>query len=799
MIGISVKNIHLSEGEMISLKEFLVHLINEYVSKSDKRAVINVSTMERKYCSVEEHLLRRSSIKARDIVDFLPSRLVVIPHSGRLGILAFSDYRVHSVDMVLEFVRNLKEKPDLIVYAGDDVRRFAPPPREFFRPKYHGSCEYPNEVFVGSFCFELPSGRTVTANEYVVRLSRDFAESLSEQDIIDRIMRTRKFYGLLRDIERRFYNRVGDKNIVDEFLAEVEDIVDKFGFRLVYKKRSRGDDFDICVLDDDTKTCVAQVGVWVRDVGGGSFVSLSVFLYDSYSILFKDLEKSDEIRLIKLSSSPRKYVYYLVLLDRPEVNIFEELAKYTTYGVLAVIGNDDRLVARMYIRGDKVYELQSTLVKIGDLLFVGLEGATSDIGHVVYPESFVRLRLEFIKRFLEPNDKLIIVSHSPPRGLLDRAMRFGDRAIGSIALREFIDENDNVILVVCGHVHREGGKYIIHNNGATIVNVSSHDSFIDKANIALITIDQGKVQNVEFFKLPSPLEIVFGKGSLRDAFIFLVEKVGFRPRQADVIIEGYLKFGMEFIRNLDRLANIKYKYGFTWDHIVDFYSLGVRSDNDLNEEIIKKLLDQPKCKFKQNLRRALTKFLRIRKAEKEIFLLEPLPFSSDAKIIVFDLEYLPDRPVLYGFYDLSNGEIKQFWFDGTEKLREYLKSKSDYIFVHWGGSDKKYIKEVDPKINTVNLLYFVQTALVAPTDSSTLESIHDVLCGHKNDNWWEKHFYYADGPLKSMLCNKVLRNPEDAESKSILAEMNKADIIALGRVIKRLFELKVKNLCNNLG
>jgi len=792
VISISVKNIHLSKEEIISLKEFLARLINKYISRSNKQVIINISTMEKRYNNVEEFLLKRSSIRVEDIVDFLPSRLVIFPHSGRLRILAFSDYRVHSIDMVLEFVRNLKEKPDLIIYAGDDVRRFASPPRDFLKYKYNNLCEYPDEIFTDGYCFTLPSGRSVTADEYVIRLSWDFARSLSEQDVLNRIWRIKEFFDSLCDIEKKFYSRMGN-NILEEFLAEVRSIVHKFGFRSILERRSRFlEDFAIYVLDDNTKTCVVRISVWIRNVCNNASTKLFALVHSAYKKLFRELKENIRIKILKLSSNPGKYVYYLVLVDRPEINVFKELAKYTTYGVLAVIGNDDRLAARMYIRGDKVYELQSTLVKIGNFSFVGLEGTTSDIGNVVYPESFVRLRLEFIKRFMGPNDKLIIVSHSPPRGLLDRAMRFGDRAIGSIALREFIDESDNVILVVCGHVHREGGKYIIHNSGAAIVNVSSHDSPMDKANIAIITIDQGKVQGVEFFKLPSPLEMVFAKGSLRDAFNFLVEKLHFSPRQADVIIEGYLKFGMEFIENLDKLANIKYKYGFTWDHIVDFYSLGVRSDNDLNEEIIKKLLEQPKCKFKQHLRRALTKFLRIKKAEKEIFLLEPLPFSLDAKIIVFDLEYLPGQPVLYGFYDLSSGEIKQFWFNETERLREYLKNRRDCIFVHWGGSDKRFIREIDPEINTVNLLFFVQIALVAPTDSSTLESIHNVLCGHKNDDWWEKHFYYADGLLKLMLCNKVLRNPEDVESKSILAEMNKADIIALGRIIKRLFELKVK-------
>lgn len=55
-----------------------------------------------------------------------------IAHRGHLRILAFSDYRVQKIEDLISFLRRLKEKPDLIIYAGDDVDRFAPFRGELF-------------------------------------------------------------------------------------------------------------------------------------------------------------------------------------------------------------------------------------------------------------------------------------------------------------------------------------------------------------------------------------------------------------------------------------------------------------------------------------------------------------------------------------------------------------------------------------------------------------------------------------------------------------------------------------------
>ncbi|KKM71500.1 hypothetical protein LCGC14_1429930 [marine sediment metagenome] len=41
-----------------------------------------------------------------------------------MKILAFSDWRVQDIEQFIDYLERLKEKPDVIVYAGDDLERF---------------------------------------------------------------------------------------------------------------------------------------------------------------------------------------------------------------------------------------------------------------------------------------------------------------------------------------------------------------------------------------------------------------------------------------------------------------------------------------------------------------------------------------------------------------------------------------------------------------------------------------------------------------------------------------------------
>ena len=64
----------------------------------------------------------------------LLGQVTTIPHSGSsLRIVAFSDWRVQDIRELIRFIKAQKKRPDLILYAGDDVKRFRPAGRNLFQ------------------------------------------------------------------------------------------------------------------------------------------------------------------------------------------------------------------------------------------------------------------------------------------------------------------------------------------------------------------------------------------------------------------------------------------------------------------------------------------------------------------------------------------------------------------------------------------------------------------------------------------------------------------------------------------
>jgi predicted flap endonuclease-1-like 5' DNA nuclease len=149
---------------------------------------------------------------------------------------------------------------------------------------------------------------------------------------------------------------------------------------------------------------------------------------------------------------------------------------------VAVAGNDDWPEHRRLIRGRGVREIHTRPLRIGRFLVVGLEGAPRvhvpdvDIGHLLWEEEAIARHLR--RRVSGWRGVVIVVSHAPPHGCLDGAVRFSEsgepRSIGSRALREFVERDRRVRLVICGHVHREGGRNE-RLGAARVMNVASHD------------------------------------------------------------------------------------------------------------------------------------------------------------------------------------------------------------------------------------------------------------------------------------------------------------------------------------
>jgi len=174
------------------------------------------------------------------------------------------------------------------------------------------------------------------------------------------------------------------------------------------------------------------------------------------------------------------------------LNQFTELSKLSkTKKVLAVLGNDDFYAqAKEVLKSEGIHDLYNESAIYGNFAFIGLESSTSGPAIFRHEEQDFESHLTCQYEHLQ-GKKLIILSHTPPFGLLDRGIRFasedeGSHHIGSSALRRFL-ESHKVDLVICGHCHSHGGLAERIGN-TTVVNVSSHDDYRAVGKFAIIDL-----------------------------------------------------------------------------------------------------------------------------------------------------------------------------------------------------------------------------------------------------------------------------------------------------------------------
>jgi len=183
------------------------------------------------------------------------------------------------------------------------------------------------------------------------------------------------------------------------------------------------------------------------------------------------------------------------------INHFTGVSGYTVQRkVLALIGNMDSYKVKNVLKSKNVHDLHEKPFIYDQFAFIGLEASTSGPAIIQHNEKEVEEHLR--KQYEKVKGKtLIILSHTPPYGILDLGIRFaesneGSHHIGSTSLRDFIKQN-KVNLVVCGHCHSHGGLSTKLGE-TTIVNASSHDSKGAKGNFALIDINSRGQVGIEW-------------------------------------------------------------------------------------------------------------------------------------------------------------------------------------------------------------------------------------------------------------------------------------------------------------
>ncbi|MCD6331368.1 MAG: metallophosphoesterase family protein [Thermoplasmata archaeon] len=171
------------------------------------------------------------------------------------------------------------------------------------------------------------------------------------------------------------------------------------------------------------------------------------------------------------------------------INYFEKIASFSKYGLLVVAGNDEPPIVKSAISGKNVYDLHRKPIFADKYCFIGLEGATSPPGILLYSEKEVWLHLNQKMNEIPDDKEIIIISHTPPYGLLDVGIRFGIGHKGSKSLLKFIDKyTDRIRAVVCGHIHSQGGKITKYKH-TLIINCASLDIEGEPGKLAIIYIN----------------------------------------------------------------------------------------------------------------------------------------------------------------------------------------------------------------------------------------------------------------------------------------------------------------------
>jgi len=165
-----------------------------------------------------------------------------------------------------------------------------------------------------------------------------------------------------------------------------------------------------------------------------------------------------------------------------------ELARLTKYQQsLYVRGNDDfPPPAGPEFNTAYTTDLHATPYTHENLVFIGQEGSTQGPGLITYSEEDVQRHLSEQRTACEDRTP-ILVTHTPPFGILDIGKRFGQQHIGSKAVRSFVKDFQPP-LIVCGHCHQFGGRAETLEYG-TVINIASHDGPDDPGRYALISID----------------------------------------------------------------------------------------------------------------------------------------------------------------------------------------------------------------------------------------------------------------------------------------------------------------------
>ncbi len=292
-------------------------------------------------------------------------------------------------------------------------------------------------------------------------------------------------------------------------------------------------------------------------------------------------------------------------------NYFQAFAEYSKNGCYITMGNDDPIDDTLFSSSD-VQNLHDRIIRI-DHRFSILGIAR------IQKEEKVRSILSENSNKIDKNQKIIILTHVPPKDLLDLSCRYGAENLGYKALKDYLDIDERVKLVICGHCHIQGKKYIIYRD-TKVVNVACHDTIGSEAFIAEINIKEDI--KIIWHTIGNPFEQVHGLGYKKAK---ILKEAGFKD------VEQFSQASIKEISSLPGFSKVGAKNSI------------LKAKSMLEKQIIQR-------------RRTIN-----------------YPHPDFTYII--DIETTIDRKNIWAIAILSpNGEYKQWYASTLEKTKAMLKS-----------------------------------------------------------------------------------------------------------------------------
>lgn len=210
-----------------------------------------------------------------------------------------------------------------------------------------------------------------------------------------------------------------------------------------------------------------------------------------------------------LRTQPTSLLARVVAREQPDVIVYAgdsvrrfragpeswaDVALLAPHGLCGVLGNECAPDDADAFDQAGCQDLGRAPLVVAGLAFIGLPGAPSDEGEkagaVLYSRASARAHLQ--SQLDEVGDQpFVVVSHSPPHGVLDTAAWAGAPSVGSSVVREFLT-HPRCRAVIAGRVQAQRGRSK-RVDGCTVINVASDHTPGSALLFAVLRLSGGEV------------------------------------------------------------------------------------------------------------------------------------------------------------------------------------------------------------------------------------------------------------------------------------------------------------------